>query len=147
MASNFLPMLVSNIAAGITALIGIFNLFTLRESLMMIVMSSPISVWTWRVIDIALMIVIGIIWIIVVILSQTKFEKAFTQKTLSKVFSLVTGYQLLLFFIASMIVHILDAEVASFSSIVLSILQIVFSVILLSYSNNFSFMKKINLNF
>jgi len=145
MASAFLPMLISNLLAGVTALIGIFNLFTLREALMIIVMASPVSVWSWRVIDIAIMIVIGIIWLIVVFLSQSNYDKGYRQKTLLKVFSLVTGYQILLFFIASMIVHLLDYVPATSQNIIMTVVQAIFAAALLIYAYKDSFMKYMNL--
>lgn len=145
MASGFLPMLISNLLAGVTALIGIFNLFTLREALMIIIMASPISVWSWRVIDIAIMIVIGIVWIIVVFLSQSNYDKGYRQKTLLKVFSLVTGYQALLFFIASMIVHLLDSVSATSQNIIITVVQAIFAAGLLIYACKDSFVKCLNL--
>lgn len=145
MASAFLPMLISNLLAGITALIGIFNLFTLREALMIIVMSSPISVRSWRVIDIAILIILGVIWLIVVFLSQSNYDKGYKQKTLSKVFSLVTGYQSLLFFIASMIVHLFDFEPVTSQAIVLTVFQALFAAGLLLYAYKACFMKCLNL--
>jgi len=145
MANAFLPMLISNLFAGITALIGIFNLFTLREALMIIVMSSPLSVWSWRVIDIAIMIIIGIIWLIVVFLSQSNYDKGYRQKKLSKIFSLVTGYQLLLFFVASMIVHLFDTVPATTQGIVTTALQAVFAAGLLLFAYRASFIKSLKI--
>ena len=144
MASAFLPMLISNLLAGVTALIGIFNLFTLREALMIIVMASPISVWSWRVIDIAITILIGIIWLIVVFLSQSSYDKGYRQKSLLKKFSLVTGYQILLFFIASMIVHLFDSVPATSQNIIMTVVQAIFATGLIIYSYRESFMKCLN---
>jgi len=138
-------MLISNLLAGVTALIGIFNLFTLREALMIIVMTSPISVFSWRVIDIAIMIVIGIIWLIVVFLSQSNYDKGYRQKSLLKVFSLVTGYQILLFFIASMIVHLFDFVPATSQNIIMTVVQAIFAAGLLIYAYKDFFVKSLNL--
>jgi ABC-type thiamin/hydroxymethylpyrimidine transport system permease subunit len=108
-------------------------------------MSSPISVWSWRVIDIVVMIIIGIIWLIVVFLSQSNYDKGYRQKTLSKLFSMVTGYQILLFFIASMIVHLLDTVPATSQGIIMTVVQAVFTAGLLLFAYKDSFMKCLNL--
>jgi|GEM_PF-2277434 len=144
MTSPFFPMIISNLLAGITGFIGIFNLFTLREALMILIMVSPVSVWSWRVIDIAAMILLGIIWLIVVILSQARYDKAYKQKHLSKDFSLVTGYQFLLFFIASIVVHLFDFQTAAFQEIILTVLKALLATCLLFYAYKSSQMKHFN---
>ena len=145
MTRSFFPMLISNLLSVMTALIGIFNLFTLREALMMIVTSSPIGSWWWRVIDIAFLIICGVIWLVVVFLSQSSYREAYMQKSLSRLVCKVTGYQAVLFFAASTIVHFYDFEPATVQGITITAVQALLAAAMLFYAYKASFMKCVNL--
>lgn len=142
-----LPMVISNIVAFITAVIGIFNLFTLREAIMMMVFVSPISVWSWRVIDIVLVVILGILWLVAVFYSQRLYEKAYINKSLIKSFAQVLGLQLLLFFSASLIENLLDFEQANLQNILITsaiFIASLFLLVLPNYSKLISKFKRTN---
>jgi len=98
-----ISMLLAFLLSSITGLVGIMLWFTLRETLMVVITVSDISVWSHSAIDNFSFLLLGIGWLVLVYFSQYFYQKGYRQGKLIANFSLITGLQVLFFFICKLI--------------------------------------------
>lgn len=100
---KLIPQVISYLLASITGIIGIYDWFKLREMQKVIVVNSGVSVWSWRAFDLFTFLILGIVWLSLVLYSQYYYEKGYKKGKMLKNFSRITGFQLIILFVAHLI--------------------------------------------
>lgn len=132
---KIIHFVVSYLLSGVTGFIGIWDWFKLREMQKIIVAYSDVSVWSWKAIDNFTFVILGIIWLTVVLVSQHVYEKGFKNGRTWKIFTIITGIQLLSIFFTYLAAVLYKVQVTNFMTILYMLLQLFIGagLLLLSY--------------
>lgn len=138
---KIIRFVVSYLLSGVTGFIGIWDWFKLREMQRIIVAYSGISVWSWKAIDNFTFVTLGIIWLTVVLVSQHVYGKGFKNGRTWKIFTIITGIQLLIIFFTYLTAVIYKVQVTNFMTVLYMLLQFFIGVVLLLLPYRFSIRK------
>jgi lipid-A-disaccharide synthase-like uncharacterized protein len=98
-------VVLSYILSGVTGLIGLFYWFSFRKTVNIIMVNSSVRTWSWQFIDLSTFIFFGIVWLILVLLSQYLYEKELVKRWIPPLFMIISVIQGLLFLVSYLVME------------------------------------------
>lgn len=104
---SVLGIIASYALSGISCIIGFFLWFRLRDLVNVLLVVSPLSSWSYRVIEISTFAIFGIGWLTMAFYSQHLYQMEFRHGWTFKKFELITAWELLPLFVCNLIMYII----------------------------------------
>jgi hypothetical protein len=102
-----LGIIASYVLSGVSCVIGFFLWFRLRDLVNVLLIFSPLSSWSYRIIEISTFMIFGIAWLTMAFYSQHLYQEELREGWIFKKFELITAWELLPLFLCNLIMYIL----------------------------------------
>lgn len=105
---KFLKVVLSYLFVSVNGLIGLYFWFVYRQLVIIIIVNSSASVWSWRFIDMVTFILYGIVWLIGILVGQYFYEQELKRRWFPHIFMYATGIQIILYVVANLVLRLVS---------------------------------------
>ena len=121
-------LIISYLLSLGTCIIGIYIVFRFRSTLATLLAVSPLTHWVHQLIQIAAYIILGLVWVVLIFLTQYWYENEFRKGWRFSVFFLVTSLEVLFIFLCDFLTYLAIPKAYLAPDILYMVMELIIAV-------------------